>query len=126
MPEEKPSAMSLVEVRKDIYKMYHALEDLKTREENLASQYGEETAVSISNHAIVQFCDRFNPPGFDMAALRLMILEYVSRAKLLKDRKGSDGNNEYFYEYTTGNTTLVFLVKSGTLVTIWVKDGPDV
>ena len=124
--EEKLNPMSLVEVRKDLYKMQRAMVDLRAREEELASKYGEGVATSISNHAIVQFCDRFHPPGFDIDALRLMVLEYASCAKLVKERKGTDGSNEYFYEHTVDGVTLVFLVKGGTLVTVWVKDGIDV
>jgi hypothetical protein len=123
---QKLDPMSLVETRKDIYNMKRTLEDLKVRERELASQYPESVAVDISNHAIVQFCDRFDPPGFNMAALRLMILEYVSKAKLIKERMGNDSKVEYFYEYSIDDSTLVFLVKNGTLVTVWLKDGPDV
>lgn len=116
----------LVEVRRDIFKMQRALEEIKEKEAEMVSKYPESIATTIGNHALVQFCKRFKPVGFDIDALEIMILDFVSKAKQTKDRKGTDGSNEYFYEYTVDDITLVFLVKNNVLVTVWRKDGlPD-
>ena len=123
---EKKSAANLVEVRKDIYKMRRTLSELETKEQEISGSYDESVATNISNHAIVQFCDRLKPDGFDMDLLRLIILEYVSKAKLIKERKDAEGIGEYFYECKIDDVTVVFLVKGNTLVTVWKKDGPDV
>jgi len=116
----------LVEVRKDIFRMQRTLEEIKIKEADMVSQYPESVATTIGNHALVQFCKRFKPVGFDIDALEIMILDFVSKSRPVRERKGADGSNEYFYEYTVDDITLVFLVKNHVLVTVWRKDGlPD-
>lgn len=125
-PTKKDDPMMIVGLKRDIYKLERALEKSKSEEKNLSGKFHESIPTQITDHALVQFCDRIRPKQFDIEALRIFMFEAVAQSgRPVKSRKGKDSENEYFYEWNFDGVTATFLVKNNTVVTIWVKESSD-
>ena len=130
----KEGAIDLVEIKKTIYKLQFELEKLLAEERHLSDRFHESIPVKVSDHALIQFCDRIKPKGMlsslrdsvSFDPVRIFMLECVARSKTPWKTNEKDNENQYFYKYNVEGKDVEFLVKNNNIITVWENhDGYD-